>query len=110
MSYKVGQVLYLLVNEEMKIVPVQVVEVVIRHRFNEDVSTSYNVVLPGKSNSVVNLDEIDASIFTDVHELRNFMLGNATSNIDRMVTKAIKHAENSFATGAGPVQEEIPVV
>lgn len=90
--------------------PAQVVEVVIRHKFNEDVSTSYNVMLPGKSNAIVNLEDIDASIFTDVNELRSFMLGNATSNIDRMLSKALKHADNSFASGALPVQESEPVV
>jgi len=110
MSYSVGQVLYLLINEEMKIVPAQVVEVVIRHKFNEDVSTSYNLMLPGKTSAVVNLDDIDASIFTDVNELRSFMLGNATSNIDRMISKALRHAEHNFAPGGAPVQEDAPVV
>jgi len=110
MSYKVGQVLYLLINEEMKIIPAQVVEVVIRHRFNEDVATSYNLLLPGKANKIINLDEINASVFTEVDELRNFMLQNATSSIDKMIARAAQHAENYFTTGAGPVQEEGEVV
>jgi len=110
MSYKVGQVLYLLVNEEMKIIPAQVVEVVVRHKFNEDVSTSYNLMLPVKNNTVVNLDDIDAAVFTDANELRNFMLGNATSNIDRMISKAVRNAEQNFAPGAGPVQQGSPEV
>lgn len=110
MPYKVGQVLYLLVAEEMKIIPAQVVEVVIRHRFNEDVATSYNVLLPGKTNKIVNLDEIDAMAFTQSTELRNFMLQNATGSIDKMIMQATKAAENYFTTGAGPVQEDTGAV
>ena len=106
MSYKTGQILYLLPNEEMKIIPVQVVEVTVRHRFNEDVSTSYSLLLPGKNSKIVNLEELDVEVFTDIEKLRKYMVDNATISVDKMIGKAMQHAENYFATGLGPVQED----
>jgi hypothetical protein len=106
MSFKTGQVLYLLISDEMKIVPAQVVEVVVRHRFNEDTDVSYNVLLPGKSQKIVNLSEVDATPYTDINELRRFMVDNAVMSIDKMLARARENAESYFATGSGPVQEE----
>jgi len=106
MSFKTGQVLYLLISDEMKIVPAQVVEVVVRHRFNEDTDISYNVLLPGKSQKIINLSEVDATPYTDINELRKFMVDNAVMSIDKMLARAHENAESYFATGSGPVQEE----
>lgn len=110
MSYKAGQILYLLVNDEMKIIPAQVVEVVVRHKFNEDVSTSYNLLLPGKSGAVVSLDEIDASVFTDSASLHAHMLGNATTSIDKMIAQASNQAERFFSVDAARVHPSDDVV
>lgn len=106
MSYKVGQVLYLLINDEMKIIPVQVVEVVVRHRFNEDTMTAYNVLLPGKSAKIASLSDINATAYTDVDELRKFMVDNAVMSINKMLSRAFEAAETHFVTGVGPVQDE----
>jgi len=106
MSYKSGQVLYLLISDEMKIIPVQVVEVVVRHRFNEDTTTSYNVLLPGKTHKIANLSEINASVYTDLDALRKLMVDNAISSIDKMLSRALDHAETHFVTGVGPVHED----
>ena len=98
MLYEVGQVVYLLISEEMKIVPVQVVEQVVRKRYHEDTSTSYIVMLPGKNGSTVNLSDIEASVHTSVHELRAFMVENATSSIDRLIEKTIQTEKLYFAS------------
>ena len=110
MSYKTGQILYLLPNEEMKIIPVQVVEVTVRHRFNEDATTSYSLLLPGKTNKVISLDDLDVEVFTDVDHLRKFMIDNATQSIEKMIGKALQHADDYFMSGTGPVQEDEPSV
>lgn len=110
MSYKTGQILYLLPSEEMKIIPVQVVEVTVRHRFNEDVATSYSLLLPGKTNKIVSLEDLEVEVFTDIEQLRKYMVDNATISIDKMIGKAMQHAENYFATGAGPVQENDEII
>lgn len=110
MSYKVGQILYLLLADEMKIIPVQVVEVVVRHRFNEDTMISYNVIVPGKSGKIINLSEVNATAYTDIDELRKLMVDNAVQSINKMLTRAQEAAEAHFTTGVGPVQEDEDVV
>jgi hypothetical protein len=110
MSYKVGQILYLLLSDEMKIIPVQVVEVVVRHRFNEDTTISYNVIIPGKSGKIINLSDVNATAYTDIDELRKFMVDNAVQGINKMLGRAQEAAESHFITGLGPVQEEHEMV
>lgn len=106
MSYKTGQILYLLLSDEMKIIPAQVLEVVVRHRFNEDTDVSYNVLLPGKTQKIIDLSEVDATPYTDINDLRKFMVDNAVLSIDKMLSRARENAESYFATGAGLVQED----
>ena len=110
MSFNTGQVVYLLIADEMKIIPAQIVEVVVRHRFNEDTSISYNAILPGKNQKIVNLSEIDATIYTDVNELRRLMLENASHSIDKMLKRAADHAEAFFVTSEGFVQQDDDLV
>jgi len=110
MSFKTGQVIYLLIANEMKIIPAQIVEVVVRHRHNEDTSTSYNAILPGKTRKIVNLSDIDASVYTDVNELRRLMLENASNSIDKMLKRASEHAEAYFVSGEGFVQQDDDLV
>jgi hypothetical protein len=110
MSFKTGQVIYLLIADEMKIIPAQIVEVVVRHRHNEDTSTSYNAILPGKTRKIVNLSDIDASVYTDVNELRRLMLENASNSIDKMLKRASEHAEAYFVSGEGFVQQDDDLV
>jgi len=102
--YEVGQVIYLLLSEEMKIVPVQIVEQVVRRRFQEDTSTSYIVMLPGKNGTTMNLSEIDATVHTDVNVLRSFMVENATSSIDKLISKAVQ-TERTYFGSQPPVRE-----
>ena len=105
MSYTVGQVVYLLFRDEMKIIPARVVEVVTRHRFNEDVTTSYNILLPGKKPNIVDLSDLAADVFIDHMELKRIMVENATSSIDRMISRAKDFADTSFLSAPAPVRD-----
>jgi len=96
MTFEVGQILYLLLNEEMKIIPVRVVEQVVRRRFNEPPDTSYVVQLPNKTRSSANLNDLDATHFTSLDELRNHMIKNAVETIDNMLIRARSTAEGNF--------------
>ena len=53
--FEVGHIIYLLDNNEMKIIPVQVIEQVVKRKFNEDSETSYVVRLPRKTLTTLNL-------------------------------------------------------
>ncbi len=104
MSYEVGQIVYLLINDEMKIVPVQVVEQVVRKRFNEDTEVSYIVLLPNKNRGTANMADLNATVHVDLNTLRDFMLNNAIQSIDRMLMRARTTAQSYFSAG-DPVRE-----
>ena len=107
--FEVGQIIYLLDNNEMKIIPVQVIEQVVRRRFNEDSETNYIVRLPKKTLTTMGLHEIDATVYTDLNELREFMVNNATQSIDGMLSRSKTLAQTYFETQA-PVRVEEKVV
>ena len=88
MNFNVGQILYLLSNKTMKLVPVLVTEEVTRKSL-EGEKISYNVMLPGKKRSNVSLDSIDAIAFGSIDELRAFMFKNAKRSINEMIEKTI---------------------
>jgi predicted peptidase len=108
MLYEVGQLVYLFMQEQMKIVPARIVEQVVRRKFNEDTQTSYMVELPNNNGNIVNMDDIDAEVYVNLDELRQFMVENAVSNIDKMLFKAKSIAERRFLSE--PVQGNAGVV
>ena len=112
MLYEVGQIVFLLVRDELKIIPARVIEQVVRKRFNEDTDTSYIVELPNRDRTTMNLNEVDADVFTNINELRNHMVENAIGTIDKLLANAKNNSERAFmrTESPGPVQQVDPGV
>lgn len=112
MTHKVGQVVYLLDNSEMKIFPARIEEEIIKRKLgSEDVS--YKVLLPDKAQTVVDLGELDVAVFTSVAELRDHMVGNAVRTIDRFIERSKKVAETLEIQNQGledPVRDDDTMV
>lgn len=106
MKYEVGQIIYLLLNSEMKIVPVRVEEEIIRRRAGSEV-TNYKVILPMKDRHVVDLAELDATPFVSPADLRNHMIENAVKTVDAMIEKAARMSRG--LTSTTPEHELEPV-
>ena len=100
-SFEVGQILFLLPKKENKIVPVRVVEVVVRKKLNEQ-SVEYMVEIPNRNRDTTSLSELDAVTFTSDRELRDYMVSNSVNAIDRMVETARRHATAAFGEAAAP--------
>lgn len=94
MSYDVGQVLYIISSSTKRVIPVQVSERIVKQTLNGD-TTSYIVVVPGKSQGI-DLAKIKGNIFTDLSIVRQTMIANATGVIDKMVGEAEGLAASSF--------------
>ena len=103
MSYKVGQVLYLLLNKESRVFPVQVVEVVLRKSLDGE-QVSYSVKMPTRGEDVIDLDKIDANVFLTATDLQDFMNENAQKTIASLVQQAQTLAKDSFQ------EEEVAIV
>ena len=100
-SFEVGQILFLLPKKENKIVPVRVVEVVVRKKLN-DQSVEYIVEIPNRNRDTTSLSELDALTFTSDRELRDYMVQNSTSAIEQMIATARRHANSAFGEQSTP--------
>ena len=100
-SFEVGQILFLLPKKENKIVPVRVVEIVVRKKLN-DQSVEYIVEIPNKNRDTTSLSELDAMTFTSDRELRDYMVQNSTSAIEQMIATARRHAVSAFGDQTPP--------
>jgi len=104
MSYDVGQVLYIISSSTKRVIPVQVSERIVKQTLNGD-TTSYIVVVPGKSQGI-DLSKIKGNIFTDLSIVRQTMITNATGVIDKMVGEAESLASSSFVIPERPDSDD----
>lgn len=95
MSYYVGQTIYLLNTEKLKVYPVQVVEEIIRKTMNGKEIT-YIVKLPDKEGTEAKLSDINAKVFIDDKNLKSFMYENAKKSIDKIINDANTIKEEVF--------------
>lgn len=87
MNYEVGQILYLCNEEKMKIIPLQVVEEIIRTTIKGK-EKSYILIFPDSKKTKVNFKSIKGKIFDDINQIKSHMISNATDAINRMAITA----------------------
>jgi hypothetical protein len=106
MKYEVGQIIYLLNNQEMRIFPARVEEEVIRRRIGSEDFT-YKVMLPTKTRDVVDLHDLDVTVYTSASLLRDHMVSNAVKTIDALLDRATKVSRSLASDSVGsPVVQE----
>jgi len=87
MNFSVGQVVYLLTKKDPNVYPALVCEE-IHKRSLTGKTTSYVVRLPTKDSQEVELDKLDAEVFTGIDEARSEMISRATDQINFILGKA----------------------
>jgi hypothetical protein len=87
-NYKVGQVLYLIKVEQQRILPVQVVEEVIRTTVDGKEKT-YSIKFPDKKETVVDISRINGILYESTQELQLYMINNAKNAIQGMIENAV---------------------
>ena len=93
-KYKVGQILYSILEEKKVIIPIKVVEeITIKNEKGEQ--TNYKVALPNSKNQKVKITMFE-KVFLDLDEVSEFLLGNARNAIEKMVEDAIYLEEDYF--------------
>jgi len=95
-SYEVGQIIYLLVEKSARVFPVQVVEEIVRKSISGEKIT-YMVKLPNESAELVDLDDLKAQVYINEDLLKQKMISNATSAIEKMVDKAVMIGKEIFS-------------
>lgn len=94
-DYDVGQIIYLLVAKSARVFPVQVVEEIVRKTIGGKQIT-YMVKLPNEKQSLIDLAELDATVFVREEDLKKQMIMNATKAITGMVDKAVQVGDELF--------------
>jgi len=94
MKYKIGQVLYVLLNREMSICPVQVVEEITKRSINGE-NVSY-IVKIGKNKETIPLSEIGGQPFESIEDLRNTLIDRITKTIDVIVSTTLEKANSLY--------------
>lgn len=92
MNFSVGQVIYLLTKKDPKVYPALVCEE-IQKKSLEGKTTSYVVRLPTDDSQEIELDKLNAEVFTGVDEARIAMIERATSQINFILKKAKEISE-----------------
>tara|TARA_B100000214_G_scaffold342844_1_gene290923 strand:- start:1882 stop:2322 length:441 start_codon:yes stop_codon:yes gene_type:complete len=107
MNFSVGQVIYLLTKKDPKVYPALVCEEVQKRSLTGN-TTSYVVRLPTDDAKEVELERLDAEIFTGIDEARSTMISKATEKIDFILSRAeeISHVFSEFAVSENSDESE----
>lgn len=94
MKYNIGQVLYVLLNKETKICPVQVVEEITKKTLDGE-STTY-IVRFGKKGDAVDLSALDGQVFESIDTLRSTLHERITRTVNAVIDGTLKRAQEWY--------------
>ena len=93
--YEVGQVLYVLMKKEHSVIPVRVVEKILRKTLDGE-SISYIVELPTSAQDQVDLEKLGTGIYSSSTDAATVMIENAKSTISEIISKAENISRSVF--------------
>jgi len=108
-SYRVGQILYVVLHKETKIYPMQVVEEVSRKTL-EGQAVTYMVRGGPSAGEPVAIDRVEGEFFDSAAKVQRALLERATSGINTMVEAAVAKAQEWYPSGFEETNsEDMPV-
>lgn len=99
MSYKVGQVLYVILKKEATVMPLQVIEEITKKTLAEGEVTSYVVRVGSDPSKVLSISEIDGEIFDSSDKALKTLIDRVSKSITLRVEQAISKAKEWYPTG-----------
>jgi hypothetical protein len=94
-EYNVGQILFMTNTKSFKIIPIQVVEEVVRTTIDGQIKT-YMVMLPDKDKTVVDISEVKTEIFQTEDQVKEYMLDNTRNAIESLMLSANRMKSKCF--------------
>jgi hypothetical protein len=97
MSYRVGQVLFVVLNKKMQVYPMMVVEEITKRTMRGEET---NYVLQGGSDSstTILLNQVDGEIFESADEAKYVLTNRATAQIEKIVDDAVVRAAEWYSS------------
>tara|TARA_B100000427_G_scaffold99971_1_gene82296 strand:+ start:390 stop:830 length:441 start_codon:yes stop_codon:yes gene_type:complete len=91
--YNVGQILYTILENKHKVLPVKVVEQVVTKTL-EGETTKYTLELPNSKKTNISIEKLN-NIYTSIEEVKDKLTENANSAISNMIYTS-KNLEKKF--------------
>lgn len=92
--YEVGQIVYTVIENKHKVVPVKIVEQVVTKTL-EGEKTQYTIELPNTKRQKLNLAKFD-KVFVDIKEVQEHLMNNASIAIKKMIHESTDLQERFF--------------
>jgi hypothetical protein len=102
-TYFVGQVLFVVMSEQNKVIPCRVIEENTKKTLEGDEIT-YRVVFGKDSDKVYELANINGEVFTTPQALQRSMLDNVTRFVNQHIERATKSAEEWYGWKPGKLK------
>jgi hypothetical protein len=99
MKYNVGQILYVILEKQQMVFPMQVIEEITKRTLlNSEIvmETDYLLRMEGKNPKNVYLSAIQGEIFDAAQTARNILVERATSSIDKHINSAVLKAQEWY--------------
>ena len=95
MNYRVGQILYVVLNRKMQVYPMMVVEEIVKKTLQGEET---NYVLQGGTNAsdTLLLNQVDGEIFESAEEAKYVLTNRATQQIEKIVDTAVIRASEWY--------------
>jgi hypothetical protein len=105
-TYEVGQVLYVIMSRDKSVIPVRIIEQVLRKTLDGE-TVSYIVELPTQTNEQVPLEKLGSGVYSSSGEAMSAMIKNAEATIKKIIKKAEAVAASVFDVNNEPVEADI---
>ena len=92
--YEVGQILYTILEDKYKVIPVKVIEQVVTKTLNGE-SIKYTVILPNKKGTKLSISKL-SNLYTNIKELEASLFDNAKSGIQNMLKESLDLEKKYF--------------
>lgn len=96
--YKVGQILFVVMNKATSVVPVQVVEEITKKTINGEAKT-YMIKTVLKDEPLYDIKKIKGEVFSSAQQVKETLIRRARSVIDKIVESAVSKASEHFEDG-----------
>jgi len=95
MTYRVGQVLFVIINKKMQIYPMMIIEEIVKRTMQGE---EVNYMLQGGSDpsTTILLNQVDGEIFESAEEAKYVLTNRATQQIEKLVDSAVGRANEWY--------------
>ena len=101
--YNVGQIVYTILEDKFKIIPMKVIEKVVSTNLDGETTNFFAQIPSSKEIRKVNLNKFDF-VFSNIEETKNHMIKNATDAIEELAIECKKVEQKYFV-----VKEKIEI-